>query len=588
MACFSQVENENQDTLFLKKQKGLLGKLWKSVSRTPSEETEKLSNPFLPFANKIIRSVEVFPLGFNRNMDDTILKRNNKWVTLANRFHSDTRVNVIRKNLFFKAGDKFLPLLVSDNEVYLRDLPFLRDARIQVEPVEGTADTIDVIVFTRDVFSIGGRFSINTKRARAELREENFLGTGNEISSSGLLDKNRSPNAGVGAGFKFYNVGGSFLNWYGQYENFNAALQSGSLQENLYTTNLEKPFINRYTQWTAGLDLSLHLTQNAYFTDSLYSSDYQYRYHTVDLWAGYNFGYKQKKGRDSEKRLRHFVSGRIFYNRFSEVPKKYDTSFYYLFANRNGALFSYTLYRQNFYRTNYLYTFGRNEDVPVGISAGIVAGWANVENRRTPYYGLELELARFSKRLYYSNIKFRLGGFHRGGRMEDVNLLFSLDHFTRLNDWGRNWMNRNFLNFSYTRQFNYRYNDPLFLRSEFGLPYFPNIPYPADERATLRIESDFYNRRLLLGFRFAPFIFGDVSFLRGLGHDTTSFKGYPAVGAGIRTRNENLVFETIELRGFYFPVILQNMKHWKVNLSTRVRFEVIADLIKKPDFISVN
>jgi len=587
-ALFGQVKNENTDTFFLSKQKGIWGKLGKSISKTPGTEPEKIVNPFLPFANKVIRSVEVFPLGFDRNMDDTTLVKDSRWVKLANRFHRDTRYSVIRKNLFFKTGDRFLPLLVSDNETFLRNLPYLRDARIQVFEAETSADSVDVFVVTRDVFSIGGRFSINTKRARAELKEENIFGTGNEISVSGLLDKERSPTAGAGAGFQFLNIGGSFLNWYGEFENFNAALQSGRLQETQFYTRLEKPYVNRYTQWTADLEMQVNNTHNAYFTDSLYKSDYQYRYHRIDLWAGYNIGYKRKKGRDSENRLRHFVAGRVFYTRFLEQPMKYDTSFYYLFANKNGALFSYTLYRQNFYRTNYLYTFGRNEDIPIGLSAGIIAGWANIQNRRTPYYGIDLEFAKFATKAFYSNYKLRFGGFHRGGRLEDVNLLFSIDHFTRLRRLGKSWLNRVFVNFSYSRQFNYRYNDPLFLRSDFGLPYFPNIEYAADERATLRLETDFYNRKKLLGFRFAPFIFGDVSFLRGVGHDTSDYKGYPATGAGIRTRNENLIFETIELRGFYFPVTINGMKNWKVSLSTHVRFKVLSNLIKKPDFVNVN
>lgn len=586
--CISQVSKDGMDSIGASKQKGVWGKLLRSISRTPTVKTEKSANSFLPYANKIIRSVEVFPLGFSRNMDDSVLVRDNYWVKMANRLHSDTRVKVIQKNLFFKPGDKFLPLLVADNEVFLHNLPFLRDARIQVLLSDESPDSIDVFVITRDVFSIGGRFSVNTHRARAELREENFLGTGNEISGAGLIDKDRKPWGGVGAGFKILNLGGSFLNWYGQYNNFNAALQSGSLQENLYSTSLEKPFVNRYTQWTAGMELSLHLTQNAYYTDSLYTSDYQYRYHHLDLWAGYNIGYKRNKGKDSENRLRHFVAGRVFYTRFSEIPMKYDSSFFYLFANKNGALFSYTLYRQNFFRTNFLYALGRSEDIPVGLSAGLVVGWANIENRRTPYYGLDLEFARVSRKLFYNNYKFRIGGFHRGGRMEDVNILFSLDLFSRLRKLGYNWLNRNFASLSYTRQFNYRYNDPLFLHSDFGLPYFPNIQYPADERLTIRLETDFYNLQKVLGFRFAPFVFGDVSFLRSLGHDTSSFKGYPGVGAGIRTRNENLVFETIELRGFYFPVPLPEMKNWKVDLSTKVSFKVISNLIKKPDFINVN
>lgn len=584
----AQVKYEKSDTFFLLKQKGLLGKLGKSISRTPQQEPQKIVNPFLPFANKIIRSIEIYPLGFDRNIDDTALVKDTKMVRLANRFHHDTRYNVIAKNLFFKPGEKFLPLLVSDNETFLRNQPFLRDARIHVLQEESSPDSVDIVVFTRDVFSIGARFNMNTQRARTEIREENFLGTGNEFAVNALFDKERRPQGGLGGEIVLRNLGGGFLNWYAGFNNFKEAFNSGRLEESRYYTRIEKPFVNRYTQWTANMEISRNETFNAYLPDSSYLRDYQYRYHNLDLWAGYNIGYKTKKGRDSENRLRHFVAGRIFYTKFEELPVKYDSSFNYSYADKNGVLFSYTLYRQNFYRTNYLYAFGRNEDVPVGISASLIAGWANIENRKTPYYGIDVEVSTFAKYSIYSDYKFRLGGFHNGSRFEDANLLLSVDHFTKLRRLGSKWTNRNFVSFSYSKQFNYRYNDPLFLRSDFGLPYFTNISYPADERLTARLETDFYNVNKLFGFRFAPFAFGDVSFLKNLGGNISKLKGYPAIGAGIRTRNENLIFETIELRGYYFPVTIDNMRNWKIDLNTKVRFRINSNLIKKPDFIIVN
>jgi hypothetical protein len=584
----AQEKYQKTDSFFLLRQKGLLGKLGKSISRTPQPEPQKIVNPFLPFANKIIRSIEIFPLGFDRNIDDTSLVKDTKIVKLANRFHHDTRYNVIRKNLFFKPGERFLPLLVSDNETFLRNQPFLRDARIHVAQADDAPDSVDIVVFTRDVFSIGARVNMNTRRVRTELREENLFGTGNEFAINTLFDKDRHPEGGLGGEIVFRNIGGGFLNWYGGFNNFKEAFNSGRLEEASYYMRIEKPFVNRYTQWTANMEIARNETFNAYLPDSSYRADYQYRYHKMDLWAGYNIGYKTKKGRDSENRLRHFVAGRIFYTKFEKQPVKFDSVFNYSYADKNGVLISYTLYRQNYYRTNYLYAFGRNEDVPVGISASIIAGWANIEDRKTPYYGLDLEVSTFTRHSIYSDYKIRLGGFHKGSRFEDANLLLAIDHFTKLRKLGSKWTNRNFLNFSYAKQFNYRYNDPLFLRSDFGLPYFNNIVYPANQRLTTRVESDFYNINKILGFRFAPFAFGDVSFLKRLGTNFSKLKGYPAIGAGIRTRNENLIFETIELRGYYFPVTIDNMKNWKIDLNTRVRFRINNSLIKKPDFIIVN
>ncbi|HMK03134.1 MAG TPA: hypothetical protein VK489_03045, partial [Ferruginibacter sp.] len=107
-------------------------------------------------------------------------------------------------------------------------------------------------------------------------------------------------------------------------------------------------------------------------------------------------------------------------------------------------------------------------------------------------------------------------------------------------------------------------------------------------RATVKAESVFYNTKKILGFRFAPFVFGDMSLLKpvkmGLGQSDL----YSAVGGGVRTRNENLVFGTIELRGYYFPRTNADMKEWKVEVKSSIRFRYRSSFIKRPDFIANN
>jgi len=63
---------------------------------------------------------------------------------------------------------------------------------------------------------------------------------------------------------------------------------------------------------------------------------------------------------------------------------------------------------------------------------------------------------------------------------------------------------------------------------------------------------------------------------------------YSALGGGIRTRNENLVFGTIELKGYYFPRTNGDMKGWKVEVSSNIRFKYISTFIRRPDFVKAN
>ena len=60
------------------------------------------------------------------------------------------------------------------------------------------------------------------------------------------------------------------------------------------------------------------------------------------------------------------------------------------------------------------------------------------------------------------------------------------------------------------------------------------------------------------------------------------------MGGGVRMRNANLVFETNELRAFFFPVAPANMRGFKIVLSTNVRYRYSSNFITAPDVVQLN
>ena len=211
----AQQNSQKTDTFFLAKKKGLLGRFGKSISTTPPDEAPvKVVNPFLKFRGKIIRSIETIRLGFEYDINDTTELKENFGVRVGRRFHKNTTDNVIKNNLFFKEGSRLFPYLLADNERYLRDLSYIKDARILVDFSEGSTDSVDVVVLTKDVFSIGLNFSISSKdKGRIALREENLMGSGNQILISGYHENPRSPQNAFGAELLKRNIKGSFLDW---------------------------------------------------------------------------------------------------------------------------------------------------------------------------------------------------------------------------------------------------------------------------------------------------------------------------------------------------------------------------------------
>ena len=154
------------DSFFLAKKKGLFGRLGKSITADkPKPElvktgTIKNNLPFNRYSGLPIRNIYIVSLELNQKIDDTTKHRKNFIINLGNKLHRKTREGNIRNNLFFKEGDKISPYLLADNERHLREQIYLQDARISLTAV-GFKDSVDVYVYTKDVFSIGG--SLNNR-----------------------------------------------------------------------------------------------------------------------------------------------------------------------------------------------------------------------------------------------------------------------------------------------------------------------------------------------------------------------------------------------------------------------------------------
>ena len=588
MLCYGQ-KPADKESFFEQKKRSVIKSIGKSLYKENLPDNPiKSVNRFIAYKGKIIRSITIAPTGIHKIVDDSIVAAKNKFSNLTDYFHKNTFPTVIRKNLFFKEGDQILPLLLADNERFLRELPFMQDAVIAVES-DSLSDFADIVIETKDVFSLGGSIRISsTKRVQVTVRDENFIGTGNKLEYTTLYDIDRSPRNGNGASFIQRNIRKSFINWGIGFKTFDPAFNSGRLEEKSSFSFLEKPLVSRYDAWTGAAAFSFNKTNNAYINDSAYRYEFQYRSLSGDMWAGYNIGHKHGRENDSEKRLRHFVAMRSFYKIFYEVPDAFKINYNYNYANLNGFLTSYSLYKQNFYRTNFIYGFGRNEDVPEGINATLVGGYTNKQGAKRAYYGVEFDASHFEKKGVFTSYTMRTGTFVNRRKIEDAVVLLSISRFTKLKTVSSLWRNRNFVSLSYTREFNSILNGPLLLESDYGLPYFSNSRDVSDARATVKFESVFYHLKKFFGFRFAPFVFTDMSLLKPINESTQQTKGFTALGAGIRTRNENLVFGTVELKGYVFPRVYEGMHGWKIEMSTNIRFKYNSSFIRKPDFIIPN
>ncbi len=589
-SVFSQDNQEKKDTFFLAKKRGLLGKLGRSLNTDPPNQTPvKVVNPFILQTGKTIRNIEILRLGFERNIYDTTLIKNNFGAIVANGLHKSTTTKVIRNNLFFREDDKVHPYLLADNERHLRDQVYIQDARILIDSIPGTNDSVDIIVITKDIFPLGGSFNMSSAdKVDMEIKNENVGGSGSQLSFRSLFDNQRNPKFGYGASFLKRNIKGSFIDWSIGVQTYRGAFNSGRNEENYLFTHFEKPLVTPYLPWIGALDLTSGRTNNDYLPDSLYKSDFKYSYRNVDGWFGYNFGSQRLLYKNMQTRVRKFIALRSFYQHFMDIPTKNHQIYDYRYANVAGVLGSISVFRQETYRANFIYGFGRNEDVPEGFNVSLIGGITKKQERTRPYYGIEAIKSHFYHKGFYCTYTFRVGGYVYEKQWEDIDILFNVDYFTGLKKLSAQWYTRSFISAGFTKQVRPVLNQPLLLNSVFGLPYFNGYPGPSDVRGTLKTETVFFNMHKFWGFRMAPFIFADATMLRPTKETFEKSSVYGAVGGGIRTRNENLTFGTVELRGYFFPRVLPNMKGYKIEINYNIRFKYNSTLIRKPDFVTPN
>lgn len=536
------------------------------------------------FNGLIIRNIDIVRVPFGVSFKDTTREFKNTLTNIANKLHHITRTRVIRNNLFFHPKDSINPYLLADNERYLRELPYLRDADFEVQQVRGT-DSADVTVIVKDLFNIGGNInSIGINVTDLEMRDDNFSGTGNAAILYASYDDRRKKNLSFGGEYVRRNMGGSFLNQQIGYRSYYNSIRAPR-QENYFYYNLSKPLLHRFMKFTYEMSASLHFTSNRYNQDSLYQSDYHYGYYQLEGWLGYNMNGKNFSPADESRRLRLLSGIRVISKTFFKRPEIYDGHYNWQFADLSGVLGSFTFYRQNFFKTQYVYGFGINEDVPEGLLFTTTLGYTIKQDISRPFIGLNFQQYGFTKKKNYIDYTLRFEGYLGQRQIQDVNLLASFNYFDHLKNMGSRWKQRFFLTVSASRQLNTRLNEPLLINSKFAMPEYGDDPEGGDARITTRAESVFFSPWALAAFRFAPLISYNLTAFSPEGKNLGI---YSSIGAGIRTRNESLIFGTVDLRANYFPSKNFHGEKLGIDLSVNLTFKYRSQFLKKPDFIEIN
>jgi hypothetical protein len=287
-----------------------------------------------------------------------------------------------------------------------------------------------------------------------------------------------------------------------------------------------------------------------------------------------------------KNRSRHFFALRTFHQKFGPRPTQPSEILNPIYNNKTYVLGQITFFNQNFYKTRYIYGFGRTEDVPYGERFSFLTGWVSQLNRDRLYLGTELEKTFANRKGYFHQYVLRAEAFDFQSSIEDISLLASASINSRLYVYPRVKI-RQYVRLGYTALIKRTLDPYLFLNNDFGVDGLKADSLKGIQRLGFHTETVFYTNWKFLGFRFAPLVFGDVAFLAKGSEQVFYDKPYYGIGLGLRTRNENLVFGTIEARATFFPRV-EDGSHFKFSLRSNLRIKSTGTLVKAPGFIQYN
>lgn len=515
-----------------------------STSAKDTINNEESTDSFQPYQGKIIRTININFIGFERSIYDST-KRTQKIITnLADALHTRTKEKVIRNHLFIKENKPLNPYLLADNERFLRTLNFILDSRIVVTPIDGT-DSVDLMVITRDVFSLGVKVGGSPPTStELSVYDANLGGQGQRLQFDGLLDVDRTPNFGYGAYYKKNSLLGSLTNVEFGYTQLNQGSSYGDEEEFAYFLKASRPLVSPYSRLAGGFEMSRNWSENVYKEpDSLFLD---YKYDVFDTWIGYNFGIR----RSYEDRKRRFLAVRYFDGVFTETPDQVEYEDVRDYNSIKGWLAEATFYRQNYFKTRYVFGFGRTEDIPYGFNLAFSGGYITTLSIARPYVGAKGTYSKASRSGSFYGLHLEAGTYYRDESFEDITLNAFVSYYTKAMNINRYKLRTSFgagiSNLSNRVTNNYIQIDKNEVHG------FSADSLLGTQRITLKYESALYAPWSLLGFRFAPFVGVDLSTMDCVVCDNPD-KSIFGFNTGFRTRNENLIFGTMEVRMTYIP-----------------------------------
>jgi len=534
---------------------------------------ERSEREFLPHAGKRIRRIRVKTLAvFGPSLDDTTRSPRSGLAGFLNHLNFRTRENTIRRHLLFKEGNTIDPFRLADSERILRNLAFIKDARVLVARIPESADSADVLVLVKEswALTLSGRLK-EDNRLKVRIVEQNILGLGHEISAAVTQTPDDTSRVGFDMRYAVPNILGSFIDGGLEYRNMLGKKTAGLA--------LSRELIPHVLKYAGGLDLR---RTSIDVEDSL-GTLADNASNLIDLWAGMPLDRKPKPPMGEHRRVL-VVSGRVRHLKFTRRPAVTPSTFYQ-YHDTNYYLGSLTLTQSRYYRANLLYNFGRTEDIPCGFLARVTCGLADEEFTRDSYASATLAVGAQRDGLGYGGGELRIGGYPKGWAIERGVLRLRSLYFSGLLHAG-GFRVRQFAKAEYTAGIHRSRDDSIDFSGDQGIR---GIVYSDDvtgsRRLLLSLETVVFTPWKAWGFSFAFFTFADLDIIASGDTTAPAQEQYSGLGLGVRLASEVYGIGPLQLRFAWYPRLPVEHAEYSYTAFGETRFQPIDFLDVKPDIV---
>ncbi|MDA3892804.1 MAG: hypothetical protein PF517_14175 [Salinivirgaceae bacterium] len=554
MNFYNQLKQRSNKNLLTRE---LYKQLIRKQKTNPGDEFISGSNAFEYFEGKTIASISIKRLDiFGQTTLDTNGFTEKRLELLVNKTHIHTRQKLIKNALLFNVGDKVSAITFNDNERLLRNIKPIHEAKIKVSLNTNDTNLVNVLVLTQDALplQIGGRV-YDVSSGRIDLNHNNIGGTDHQLINRAYFDRTAKKESGYSGTYRIPNIYKSFISTDIDYHSL--------YYENYYGIRFYRNFFTPDIKY-AGAASIYFFDENPelLINDTLIRKRLDYR--QTDIWIGRNFNlnrdYLVKDFRPGIN-----ISARYTGRVFNKRPNIYaDSAAYYYDINRLLGKLGYS--NQKFLESNMIYSSGKTEDIPIGYLIEFIVGMEFDDFKQRGYLGNKIAFATTLKRNFYCYNSFELGSYYNTNTLEQGVLRLYTKAFSPLiKTTGP--MFRQFLSISYTQGFNMKSYQYVGLNNEYGIRSW-NKSYPVGNyRFSLSSETVIFPKWYFYGVGSTFFTFADIGTVGNSPNLALSQTAYSSLGIGFRLRNDNFVFNSIEIRLSWFPVVPEG-KNWSYYISS--------------------